>query len=685
MQRNLHTIVLTAFLLLFVAFLTTCSEKRTTEPVVPAGLNQVELAGDIMLPTGILIDLNTLSIVSPVSEGTIQAGRYKVKTLKDKFTTQFVANSADKPLLLGYSYPGQTDMTISTRSTVLGLVMNMPAVFSLTSQAKLDLINRTLTDANFNETVQEVENVLRRGGSLLDNNNTALKSKLEILLGNVAKRGNGTATRPVRIFRVGRKLTFVNSGVAHGCEIGIYKDGQRVAGNFLGGYQVFVTSLGQVAEFREDKPTKPIEYEYTFPSEGKYDIVIRTGKPGTLDGTDEALKAQLQNTQNGVVMLFQAAVPILNTDREDGTPPNCALAFRKTILNLMSAGIDLNQAKDAASLQRLLIDVLWLVTDVTKDIAVQCSVEKLKESNFLKFFSNTLDFLGKLGNVANATAMTYHWMSSLSAQDTCYQVTATDVSACTLQRIIAVSGNYQPGVPRQRLDKPIRVQVLGLDGKPLQGATVFFTPLSGNGVAQPASTITGADGYAQCGWTLGDSNTPVQHLNVVAKTVGEQIIEPSPLDFNTGPPPAPADGHPDYPCVSSTHIPLLTGGASGDKIWHLVTHTAHFTSGKVLTIKPEPGCDMQYKFVFDKAKGFPGVHATSANHVIIDDTNYYRCIQGGKMGWSSQICEDVLTMGSRIRIGGNSGGSITSISPTSLVITCRHPYTAYYEVLTFRS
>ena len=69
--------------------------------------------------------------------------------------------------------------------------------------------------------------------------------------------------------------------------------------------------------------------------------------------------------------------------------------------------------------------------------------------------------------------------------------------------ITVVSGNNQTATVATSLLQPMTVRVSDQTGKPLVGVAVKWTIMSGGGMADHASSLTGSEGTASARWTLG--------------------------------------------------------------------------------------------------------------------------------------------------------------------------------------
>jgi adhesin/invasin len=69
--------------------------------------------------------------------------------------------------------------------------------------------------------------------------------------------------------------------------------------------------------------------------------------------------------------------------------------------------------------------------------------------------------------------------------------------------LVVVQGNRQTAAAGTLLPTPIIVRVRATDGSPVEGVPVGFAVQLGNGVVEPATALSDANGEARTRWTLG--------------------------------------------------------------------------------------------------------------------------------------------------------------------------------------
>jgi hypothetical protein len=82
------------------------------------------------------------------------------------------------------------------------------------------------------------------------------------------------------------------------------------------------------------------------------------------------------------------------------------------------------------------------------------------------------------------------------------QFSASGVAGAA-DKIRIISGNKQSGQVGTELGADLVVEVEDHDGNPVSGVTVTWSVTAGGGSVAPATSVTGANGQASTGWTLG--------------------------------------------------------------------------------------------------------------------------------------------------------------------------------------
>lgn len=82
--------------------------------------------------------------------------------------------------------------------------------------------------------------------------------------------------------------------------------------------------------------------------------------------------------------------------------------------------------------------------------------------------------------------------------------------------ILKEGGDGQTGALSQELAEDLEIQVLDSQGNPVEGASVSFNVLAGDGSTSPGSPTTDAEGRASTRWTLGCSNVDPQRARASA-------------------------------------------------------------------------------------------------------------------------------------------------------------------------
>ncbi|KAA9327159.1 hypothetical protein F0P96_18150 [Hymenobacter busanensis] len=516
-------------LLLLASLLFTCDSNKTKDPIAPAQPAGSELLeGNIVLPTGTKYTTGALTVVSPIAEGTVTGTRYKLSTIKDEYTTVAAADAAGEPVLLGFRHPGQNTLDLSTQSTVLALLMNSAAAYSLSPAGKQLAIAEIQADPGFAAATQEVERLLRSNKSLLDTTNSVLQGYVSSVFTSVSQRLNGLPSRPVSIFRSGREITFANAGVPFTNIVGVYKDGQQVTQLNVEGQNFFASSLGGALEAAINGPS-PSTASYTMVGDGKFDIRIRTGKPGSGANGPEQLNALGHNLAQGAILIVSGILPQFKGRKE------CAQKLATTAINQANNFKNITSITTATEASLVIGKITYgIIKDATALLKSCQGADEQAIIKFSEYTSKLIKFLDvttkRIGNSMNLGVLTIGWMAYPAAQDTCFLATANSVGPCASLRLELVSGNGQTAVKSTALPNPVRVRVLNDAGQPRSGVSVNFTPASGSGSASPSATTTDANGYAQATWTLGATAGP-QSLVATSLDAGGQPLPGSPIQF----------------------------------------------------------------------------------------------------------------------------------------------------------
>lgn len=421
-MKNFCLGVLLSFLLFF-----SCNENREeTSPDENAITKTEIIKGKVIAPAG--INTTTLSVVSPVEVGKITEEGYTVKSFSNNFNTQIIQNAEQKVLLLGYSYPGQTNFDISSRSTALALIMNTEAGLFLTNEGKKQLINLTLSDPDFNKLAAQIQNSASSNRNLFDTTNVELMQALKAVVENVIPQGDifRTSETPtsesVNIFNSGKNFIFNNSGSAITSVVGIYKDQERLQQFVVDGLAFAPTSVGDVFS-NPGIYGEPVDHPYALPSDGEYQIKIRTGRPGTDDNSDEHKKAFYENL--GLISSYTLGIFLPNIETQTCNKKKIAT----NIINLISAGTDIYAAKSAASAVYMANAAVFQSLD---DIIGNCNT--IFTADYFKSIAGVFTFidktLGMAGNAVNLSVFAYQWAKTKPSFDTCYTVTSGVVEKC---------------------------------------------------------------------------------------------------------------------------------------------------------------------------------------------------------------------------------------------------------------
>ena len=127
---------------------------------------------------------------------------------------------------------------------------------------------------------------------------------------------------------------------------------------------------------------------------------------------------------------------------------------------------------------------------------------------------------------------------------------------------LAPGVDNQVGKPNQALPRPIKLQVLDSDDKPIKNAAITFTTASGNGTTAPATTTSDMTGEAQTKWTLGSTLGP--QVLIITATVTPSTGPPQKIEVKvTATAQTICDG---LPVLQMEELEVIYGPSTRDEI-----------------------------------------------------------------------------------------------------------------------
>jgi len=383
-----------------------------------------KITGSIELPAGSSVSPTSLQVQTPIETGSVSNNTYNVTAFLNTHTTEFVVNASQDVVMMGYHYPGQKDTKISATSSALALVMNSQSILFLSAAGKKTMAEKVLSDSKFPALVSAVENSIKANKNLLDETNTDLLQKVSDVYTSTTQRVREIqGIEALTWNKVGNALYFQNNGRAHKSVVGIYKDGSRIKKLVVDGVQYVPTSVSEVFNGYGGTSADPVQYPFTFVGDGGYEIKIRTGKPGSGDGTAEHNEAFYENLGLISFNVMSTFYPLLNANG-----CNKATITANIISFLMTAPDILGSRSPYAAVH----DGLSLVFQ-NLDFAIGECIKKGNDSYF-KSVAKAFNFIDKafsvIGNTANITFFSSHWANTDPKLDTCLNLKANALSSC---------------------------------------------------------------------------------------------------------------------------------------------------------------------------------------------------------------------------------------------------------------
>ncbi|MCB9194219.1 MAG: fibrobacter succinogenes major paralogous domain-containing protein [Flavobacteriales bacterium] len=422
---------------------TTADTSTNTEQV---GIQQI--SGTVVLPAGSSIPMGSLEVVTPVQMVTVDSsGSYMTNTIANVFVTSLVLDGNGELMLMGYNYPGQTDLTISAQSTALALIMNTFPVLHLDDQAKQDLIATLLSDPNLPALVSEIENSLTNNASFCDTSNAALKQAIIDLFQNGTQQSLFCPDPPVQLYRGGRDVTLVNVSAAS-YAIGVYRDGTNIQNLELSAPRFFYASVSDVVDGAGTIGGDPSQVSFSMDGDGDFEIRMHAGDPTQQGSWAEQHSGLWLNVKDAAVDLTVLLAGAL--------PTGCFSALVQRVTDVVAAVAATNpNISSPADLTAYMIDVYVAVHDGSTNLFEQCAPQASLDPNALtRFFSkigkvvSLLGEVGTIGTAMNVTARSTHMFLCTSALDTCFTATGNTVMPCGgcggSSTVTDIDGNVYP-------------------------------------------------------------------------------------------------------------------------------------------------------------------------------------------------------------------------------------------------
>jgi uncharacterized protein (TIGR02145 family) len=421
------------FMLLSISiFAVNSCKKDKEEPEPPTPENPITdtlrpTKGIVVLPAGSAINLSGWSVNSGLSLSTLVNDSFNLTQVSPQFSLVFASDATDRERLMGLVYPGQTDFTINSSTTVLAMLMKMPPVISLTSQGQLNLINSIRSSALFNEAVSEFERAFTQNKDLFDTTNTVLADKLSALFENAALRIEETnSNSTVNIIRAGRNVIVQNPGKPYAQRVGIYKGQDLVHSFTLGRYQFFAGSIAELIN-AAGNPPEPIESApYTLEGDGEFYIKVRTGKPfsGVNDNlSKEAFKENMFDVVTDYVSFYLPKQP----------KAACLSEIRNWTVDEIDNYVGLlSQTSGNVNSFTSIIYQIAESTVTLIETSASCSSDLGNASFYstIKKFIKFVDNVKAISQVLNTSLFAATYLADPAKSDTCFNAQGNTVTTC---------------------------------------------------------------------------------------------------------------------------------------------------------------------------------------------------------------------------------------------------------------
>lgn len=387
--------------------------KKNDNPIDPAD-EIISITGKVVLPSNSGININGLEVNSGFSSQILATDTFKVEVLKNDFSCQYLKNAQGRNILIGYSYPGQTDFTINSKSTLLGMLMQAPTVTSLTTDAKLNFINKIKTSLQLPTALSNLENAIRAGKDIFDTLNTSLHSSIFNLFESVTSTASTGLAEQVLINVDGKTIEVTNPGITYTQCIGIYKNNIRLGQVDLDRCKIFASSVQGVAiqALQTNIIPTSISKKITVQEDGIYTLKIRNGGLRSWNGDYESTDARFQNLYQQTTDLVSVFVKIKGCPGTIITATKEASQYYKDAINGQTSNIQF--FKTVYDCGQLVIKSLKGATDCAgfQETKIQSYLSSIEKSlPFLKFVSI-------VGAVMNTSVFGVQYFYFPSSKDT---------------------------------------------------------------------------------------------------------------------------------------------------------------------------------------------------------------------------------------------------------------------------
>jgi hypothetical protein len=524
-MRHFNCWLLATFLLFIVA----CkkdSKEEEREPVSTPG----KISGRVLLPTGSSINVNTLKVLSPIAEAEVNDGKFIIDTLFHNYTSQLILNSTGELIMMHYNYPGQENNDVTVQTTAIAMLMSTPAMQSITDDGKSSIIDKVIVSSAFNGFKEEISKALVAGKSIADTTNISLKNAyIKLFETASAFKSQNLFDEPILIHHTGRVIGFTNNKAANDYVIGIYKDGQRVEQYTIEGATFSATSISQILTGNVIFIGTPSSEQYTFSGDGKFEIKIRSGKPGLGDNSKEANDAFISNRNAIILDIALTAFPFIKSKKLP-----CAKSIADKLVGTLGSGLLISSLSGSSFIEfaNAFYEVAILQMSSATDMIAKCvNIDEERVVEYVKGFSKLFDFFGRVSAVGtgiNITARLVYWFNCKPAMDTCFVAVGNSVMSCDkVFRIEKVAdGDNQIGEPGKVLPGNLTVKVFDASNKPVEVKLVWSTPNGGYLGGHSASF----NGMGISTWQLGP-NEGTQTATVKAIDANGKEISGSPITF----------------------------------------------------------------------------------------------------------------------------------------------------------
>ena len=434
-----------------IALLSACSlfQQEPDEPTPDPAWEMETLEGQVQFPLDMpSIDSVTIqSIFDEKVPSPTGAFQVEVPNTNEPNLLFVSTEGSEKIHMIGYDFGVDAPYEINATSTAIALVMMSPWSWDLTSEARVQAVDRLKTHPNFPALVTEVERIILEGQGLFASEHPGLMNMLESFVENGVFKSDRSAGA-VKMTPEGGKVRMSNEkAIAYG--IGVYDaQGQPIlqkpivleAANWVNLSIVDFIAFQFTNASQRDRTVL-----YDFPQDGSYTFKANSGRSlfygSGANASPEAIAARNEN----LLLLFGRFVGVFLPAVQDQLFENkaCLGSIVTKFINNFELAKSATDIQTNYELVKLIATIFKNQAEDYANIIVDCTdvPEGSRFKKYLKLVGKFVDVTARVENGANAGKIAYDLYSAPEEIEFCFTKSQNQVENCTFE-ITAFSGNF---------------------------------------------------------------------------------------------------------------------------------------------------------------------------------------------------------------------------------------------------